>query len=117
MPNHKEVLFETEEGTVQIKRTDDRLQINYGPVSIEQSLSEFNYFNRAINSLYKYVKEVRQIYYKKFLVQISQYKLNLILNSKEIIELYELLGGAKTMLEWEEMINNILESSSNENEK
>lgn len=106
----KEVLFETKEGTVRIERLDEKLQINYGNVRIEQTLSEFNYLSKAINSLYGYIKDVRQIYYKKFLIQLKHYRLSLMLNSKEIIDLYELLGGAQTMLEWEKLIAEALEN-------
>lgn len=108
----KELLFETHEGTVRIERCEDKLQIEYGNVSIQQSLTEFNYFSKAINSLYGYINDVRQLYYKKFLIQLSQYRLSLVLNSKEIIDLYELLAGAKTMLDLEKIIEDALQQSS-----
>lgn len=113
----KEILFETREGTVHIERLKEKLQIEYGNVSIQQSLAEFAYFNQAISSLYSYVNEVRRVYYKKFLVQLSQYKLSLVLNSKEIIDLYELLGGAEMMLAVEKVIEEALPSNTDKRKK
>lgn len=113
----KEVLFETHEGTVKIERCEGKLQIEYRHVSIQQTRTEFNYFSSAIHSLYGYIKDVRQLYYKKFLIQLSQYRLSLVLNSTEIIDLYELIGGAKTMLDLEKILEEALQSNSGPGQK
>lgn len=105
-----EILYETTSGTVKIEKYKSRLKILYGNLVIEQSEKEFNYLQKAINGLYGYVKEVRQIYYRKFLIQLSRYKFSLMLNSAEIIELYELLGGAKTMMDLDKLIDDALKS-------
>lgn len=117
MPEKKsEILYETKSGTVKIERYKSRLKILYGNMVLEQSVKEFNYLQSTINGLYSYIKDVRQIYYKKFLIQLSRYKLSLMLNSAEIIELYELMGGAKTMLDLDKLIDDALKSEQDADE-
>lgn len=108
----QEVLFETQSGTVSIRKEGDKYRIHYGNVAIDQSFSEFKYLQEAVSSLYRYVKEVRMQYYKRFLIQIKRYRISLMLNAGEIIELYELLGGAKTMIDLDELIHEALHPNS-----
>ena len=106
----QEILFETQSGKVSIRREGDRFRIYYGNVAIEQSLSEFQYLQGTVSSLYRYIKEVRMQYYKRFLIQIRKYSISLMLNASEIIELYELLGGAKAMFDLDTLIHDALHS-------
>jgi len=104
----QEILFETKSGKVKLAGCKSKMKITYRNMELEQSMHEFSYFQSTINSLYRYIKDVRQVYYRKFLIQLSKYKLSIILNAAEIIELYELLGGAKTMMDFEKIIDSAL---------
>lgn len=106
----QEVLYETQSGTVSIKRHGDSFRIYFGNVAIDQNLSEFKYLQGTVSSLYRYIKEVRMQYYKRFLIQFKKYSISLMLNASEIIELYELLGGAKTMIDLDDLIQEALRS-------
>ncbi len=111
-----QILFETKAGKVRLAQCKSKMKITYGPLELEQSMPEFGYFQSTINSLYSYIKDVRQVYYRKFLIQLSKYKLSIILNASEIIEMYELLGGAKTMLDLEKIIENALNEEKKKND-
>lgn len=108
----QEVLYETQTGTVSIRREGDRFRIYYGNVAIDQSLSEFKYLQTTVSTLYRYIKEVRMQYYKRFLIQIRKYSISLMLSASEIIELYELLGGAKAMIDLDDLIHEALQSGN-----
>jgi len=102
--------YETSCGTVTMSAYGNKLRILYGNVVIDQSLQEFKFFLKMINNLYSYILDVNYIYYRRFLIRWKEYHAALALNSEEIREMYDLLGGANGIIEMENMIENLLKN-------
>ena len=109
----KSLLYRNKSGSVSILVYGERLRILYGNVVLDQTYAEFMYLMKMINSLYRYINEVRQLYYRRFLINMQKYSFSLALNSSEIREMYELLGGAKTMMELKSLINGAISPNKN----
>jgi len=102
-----DILFETDFGSVRIVRYCNKLRIIYGNLILEQSHIEFRHFLSKLRNLSSYVSEIRHSYYRKFIIRLKKYTGQMSFDSKEVEELYELIGGAHSMLELEQMMQEI----------
>lgn len=115
--DNKNLLFSTSCGSVSLLAYNKRVRILYGNLVIDQTYREFYTFLKMINGLYKYIVDIRQIYYKRFLIKMQEYSMSLALNSNEVKEMYELLGGAKVMLELQSIIEDSIKTDKNNDGK
>ena len=109
--DNKNLLFSTTYGSVSLLAYNNRVRILYGNVVIDQTYREFYSLLKMINNLYKYILDVRQVYYRRFLIKVQEYSMSLALNSNEVKEMYQLLGGAKVMLDLQNMIKDSIKGS------
>ena len=102
------VIYETALGKVERQEELGEITISYKNFTFSQQFSDYSYFYRTITSLYQDGREKRYSWFKKYLVRLKKSRRNYFLSYEDLHELWDLMQGARVMMELDKIIKEAL---------
>ena len=102
------VIYETELGKVEQQEDLGEITISYKDLKFSQQFSDYSYFYRTVTNLYKDCREMRYSWFKKYLVRLRKSRRNYFLSYEDLQELWDLMQGARVMMELDKIIKEAL---------
>ncbi len=102
------VIYETKQGKVERRENVGEITVSYKGYEFSNQIADYSYFYRTITSLYKEGRERRYNWFKKYLVRLRKSSKNYFLSYEDLHELWDLMQGARVMMELDKIIKEAL---------
>ena len=102
------VIYETELGKVERKGELGEITVSYKDIKFSQKYADYSYFYRTITSLYKDCREMNYSWFKRYFVRLRKSSRSYFLSYEELNEIWDLMQGARVMMELDKIIKEAL---------